>query len=1033
MEAKELIAQISLTEPLNPFQIAGMSAVLARAGSEFVDGTTLKLERPENVLMVLDRTGAEAAPYLIDVRQNDSNLLLFPKFPVESLGELVHLTPFEGRRQAVRENLIPVLYEIPNWLDLVRVLSRYSLERNDEALEEHLPEVMEILVSFLCAASIQPFDAQARSEAEYAFCRLIESIIRLASEKALSAYLPFLQRGLSFLTFSVFPSASSPFERRVLELSSINLALKKRSDILAGQLSAQVKLMAAQALMTALGELQPCPQDLMNELARTVASDEFSGKDRFREQILQQITLHSAEEIEKRRQFYREALKSGSGLNETELADGVGFVTSLAQEWKAILSTFQDMIDSLPAKVQEAFSRILAVQILRVDKPEVKALLIDGICQIVIRLEKNRKQSSRELVNFFASLFLDRVYSPADTAEVISALKAIEALGVTLGRANYLLMARELIEHLVQRPLIGPRETEYTIEDDDTGEPLVVAEEAGATQAHVQHIKTVIAMIASNPRIMHALIPYLIVQIEIGRTRLCDEDLIQYRISSLLRANALVTHFLVRTLIKAIPYSFKDIGPLDTLRLTAAGLAKELANRGVKPIGNFLGKLRGDIHWRGSIENFYFCQGIMKYFANGEPKALAEWMPHESLPYLSMGNWCSEEEARGIANLCGQIFHDWHVNPEEKASMMALVSVETSTYRHNSIWPDFSCRMVLDVIELLQGLYNKYFIVRESASRSEKEQDLEDLNRIISERSEIRDTYLCPDIRDPIPPWAVLTEGQDSYLAEMERIKKDQPGTPIILRSKKAGHAYAQKATYIEERFEAFNKDLRLEAIQETLATSINNTHFEQISHDNLPVALEFVDHLVRGLAVNGHRSYYLLEAGSDLRQAAELGLTLDKVRDLLKIIKTELDDIHSFYRYLFEEPFDNFLRFCPMDQLPRKLSDLTTLKQVPDTDFFQNYLKTLYVSDLQARDGNLRVLETFIDKVEAFLNERLAESGKKVVEEAPTSAAAVPFYFPEEPEISPCRIGLKALLLRFAEKTPPVLCYHDSPTVGHT
>ena len=439
-------------------------------------------------------------------------------------------------------------------------------------------------------------------------------------------------------------------------------------------------------------------------------------------------------------------------------------------------------------------------------------------------------------------------------------------------------------------------------------------------------------------------------------------------------------HFLVRTLIKAIPYSFKEIGPLDTLRLTAASLAKELANRGIKPIGNFLGKLRGDIHWRGSIENLFFCQGIIKYFATGRREAIAEWMPSESMPYLAMNSWCSAVEAQGIMDLCRQIFEEYKMDPDQKNGMAALVSVDTSKYWNASQLPEFSRRVVLEMIELVKGLHNKYFVIRQSASGSTVQEDLERLDLIITERQHIKESFLTPDIRTPLPPAVTLTEGTVDGAREMDRISREQPGTPIILRAKKAGHAYAQKATYIEERFEAFNKDLGREALQETIATSINNTHFEGISLENLPLALTFLDYLIRGISVNGHSSYYLKQSGSDLRQAGALGLTFDKVRDILKIIKKELDDIHARYRAWFEEPFDNFLLFCPMDRLPRKFRDLTTLKQIPDTDFFKNYLKILYLSDLQARDGNLRVLETFIDKMELFLNQRLAESGRLVV-----------------------------------------------------
>ncbi|MDQ1240392.1 MAG: pyruvate, orthophosphate dikinase, partial [Thermodesulfobacteriota bacterium] len=646
-------------------------------------------------------------------------------------------------------------------------------------------------------------------------------------------------------------------------------------------------------------------------------------------------------------------------------------------------------------------------------------------------LEKTRKKASRDLVNNLAELFLSRAYASDNNDVTLSALRALESLGVTFGKAGYFLMAEELIDHLVQRPLIRPPEKRFTLEDDDTGEPIVLAEDTGTNEGHVQHIKSLISMIASNPRVMHRLIPYLIVQIEIGGTRLCDEDLIQVGISRLLRANSGITHFLIRSLIKAIPYSFKEIGPLDTLRLTAAGLAKELANRGIKPIGNFLGKLRGDIHWRGSVENLLFSEGIIRYFITGNREHISEWMPPESMPYLEMTRWCSPEEAESIKTICAAVFDEHGIDPFSKSGMNELFGIETEKYRHDERWPEFSRRVALDMIDLVKGLHDKYFINRESLSTPNETRDMERLEGVVEQRRQVKKRFLTPDIREDLPALVALTEGAEGWASELDRIRRDSPGTPVILRAKKAGHAYAQKAMYLEERFEAFNKDLLQEALQETLATSINNTHFDKITLENLPNALTFLDYLVTGISVNGHSSYYLRQASRDLRQAGELGLTFDKVRDLLKMIRKELDDIHSQYRAWFEVPFDHFLSHCPMEKLPRKLRDLTTLKELPETDFFKNYLKTLYISDLQARDGNLRVLETFSEKVELFLSQRLAESGRTVVSGPVSTKPLIPFHFPGDGEVSPCKIGQKASLLHFAENTPPFFVITTDQPVG--
>ena len=324
-----------------------------------------------------------------------------------------------------------------------------------------------------------------------------------------------------------FRTSLNSFDRRVLEVSEIRSSLNKRSDEIQKGLTPRVDRMAIQALVTALGEIRACPDNLVKRLEIALDVESFAEQSASVKRFWKGSTSTQRKKLRSAGKFIRPQLDGGSEIDEEEIAKGISFVRSLTDEWRAILSAFLDMIDALPMAVQEAFAGILAAQILSVDKPEVKQLFIDGICRIVVRLEKTRKQASRDLVDTFANVFLDRACSSEATSEVVSSLNALESLGVTLGKAGYFLMAQELIEHLVRRPLIQPLGRKYTIEDDDTGEPLVLAEETGANQAHVQHVKSLISIIASNPRIMHRLIPYLIIQIEIGQTHLCDEDLIQ--------------------------------------------------------------------------------------------------------------------------------------------------------------------------------------------------------------------------------------------------------------------------------------------------------------------------------------------------------------------------------------------------------------------------------------------------------------------------------------------------------------------------
>ena len=45
---------------------------------------------------------------------------------------------------------------------------------------------------------------------------------------------------------------------------------------------------------------------------------------------------------------------------------------------------------------------------------------------------------------------------------------------------------------------------------------------------------------------------------------------------------------------------------------------------------------------------------------------------------------------------------------------------------------------------------------------------------------------LTPDIRNPLPKTVVLTEGTYEAAQELERLKKEQPETPVILIAKKS-------------------------------------------------------------------------------------------------------------------------------------------------------------------------------------------------------------------------------------------------------
>ena len=357
VEPIDLIRHFSDREPLNPYQAAGMASVIKQSGIKLDDPLDLVADRLPQVLMLLDRTGEEAAPYLVRVRLEGASLILFPRFMSESLDHLGLLTSFRGRREAIREKLVPVLSEIPNWLELVRIMSHYCMERDDESLGIHLSEVVEIIFNYFEAGILQPFDPLASSESEYQLCRFIESGLKSASCTAISVYRDLVSTGLDFLREKAFSRQINSLERRLVEINSIRLALEKRSEDNHESLFDKTDLLLAQALHTALGELSPISNDLVQKLSESLIKSDFAGKAIFERDIFLRIKTHAGDEISNRR-IELECILSGNRSPYPEvLRSGVNYVMSISEDWKSILASFQEIGESVPANVQELLRR----------------------------------------------------------------------------------------------------------------------------------------------------------------------------------------------------------------------------------------------------------------------------------------------------------------------------------------------------------------------------------------------------------------------------------------------------------------------------------------------------------------------------------------------------------------------------------------------------------------------------------------------------------------------------------------------------
>ena len=262
----------------------------------------------------------------------------------------------------------------------------------------------------------------------------------------------------------------------------------------------------------------------------------------------------------------------------------------------------------------------------------------------------------------------------------------------------------------------------------------------------------------------------------------------------------------------------------------------------------------------------------------------------------------------------------------------------------------------------------------------------------------------------------------DDYIREMERIRKEQPGTTHYSSSKEDGARLRPESHVRGDRFEAFTKDLSWKRSRKPLppASTIPISRPSHLTIFRMP--LVFLDHLVRGISVNGHSELLPCTSRSGPPQAGPLGLTYDKVRDLLAIVKKEIGrysrDIPELVRGTFRQ-FPVRMSHGPASEKAERLD-------YPEGNPGNGFLQELPKDALSFRTFRL-VTETCGSskplwiKWNSFLNQRLADSAEKVIRKPKTRPSRGPhFYFPDQAEISPCRIGLKASLLRFAENTPP-------------
>jgi pyruvate,orthophosphate dikinase len=387
--------------------------------------------------------------------------------------------------------------------------------------------------------------------------------------------------------------------------------------------------------------------------------------------------------------------------------------------------------------------------------------------------------------------------------------------------------------------------------------------------AHIENIRSWLAIIAMKPRWTKKLLSALIINLKIGGVFVRDTDLLQKDISNLLNADIGPAYNLVKQLLRIFPIYYNEIGAEGELREISTRIDElSLRNDGV------IHFLRKQSHVESNSHLVGFMEDIFKYWYSGSKTHLRSHLPPEVYSQIS----AKGDYFEGLHHIFRVLFQK--VNQKPRAFLewdKQRVSREINGIKGI---PERDRERGALVLRFYQLLYKKY-----NPQHVDLLKDLErtylfdptqirSLNRAIRTRNYRRALEVTLGFLTILKA-RILSPEKTTYMENIYHKRHIAAGIPSMY------------GTYREEKFEAVGLSLRLES----LATML----FERLIES---VNLSFI---TRSTVTIIHECLWLYVKALDLEGLATEGLVVrvKYISSALQVKQFSVDQYLDIFRFI--------------------------------------------------------------------------------------------------------------------------------------
>ena len=464
--------------------------------------------------------------------------------------------------------------------------------------------------------------------------------------------------------------------------------------------------------------------------------------------------------------------------------------------------------------------------------------------------------------------------------------------------------------------------------------------------AHLQNIRTWLALIERNPKWSPRLISYLIIHLSLCGVFIKDTDLFQRDITNLLNSGIAPVYNLAKQLARLFPVYFNDIGAEGRLRDISTQVDELFHRR--DPLVHFL---RKQSHVESSSRVLDLMEATFAFWECGDKKVLEPFLP----PYLhaqidAEGPWV-EGPRRVLAHLREQgveLPRGLLQGSEERIAGWIDVAQNVGGIDRERM------RLMVAFYRMLHQKYNLVFVDMTAYLALLRTEAFPDLDRLQAALEESDIKTQLKRLLDYSERLKTLLLGDEHYEIREDIYKKRHFTVDIP----------SMYGSYHELKFDALGLAFRIE--------SLANTLFDRII-DELDLSLitkatffQIYDRLrlfEKALRVDGLSSIELERQLELLAHSLEVrGFTFTQYLDIFKGFAQAVKNvINDHFNNIHEANLNRILSQIPEHQI---LPKFMPAEQITDPERLRHRISEIFFRDQIAMSLGLQQLDRFLGRI---------------------------------------------------------------------